>query len=585
MADQQPPPSPLADLRPDARARAAAVLGTGSAKGGQESGLRGHHQNGADEMTALAVMQDPTSLDTAADPARSVLIACGRAQVWLAKALAQGDIDQIVELKSQAEAVRVYTRQKQLGEDAALAAAEIVRRAERGLGLAVRRGQDTGEIAKYGGGPTGPYERTKNGRTEVVNVKPAIRDTNSRSSREFFAHQADMNQTYAVTDGVSDGQFEDALEAAKAEGNLSRANVVRKVRGIPNGETTAERWRRIADLAAEGYTSRQIAPKVGMTERGLRQAARERGVEIPADVVTGRARHLDPERIVRETVTGLEGLSIGVGLLTAGDFDQLQPRDAREWADSLGHSIRTLNHARFASRTTRAQHRLSSRRSSTVSKASNGNPNLRSDRWYLIDGQHRIEALKQIGWGDQQIQCWAYQGLTEQEEAEKFLKLNTKLTVAAFSKFRVGVQAGRTEESDIDRIVRAQQLRVSTDKGDGAISCVGTLRRVYKQAGPATLARTLRIIRDAYGDAGLDASVLAGIGLLCQRYNGELDDTTAVERLAGAHGGVNGLLGKAEHLRRQTGNQKTHCVAAAAVEIINSKRGGKRLPSWWKADA
>ena len=44
----------------------------------------------------------------------------------------------------------MYTTQKQLGKDAQLAAAEIVRRAERGIGVAIRRGQQNGEIARRG---------------------------------------------------------------------------------------------------------------------------------------------------------------------------------------------------------------------------------------------------------------------------------------------------------------------------------------------------------------------------------------------------------------------------------------------------
>ena len=148
--------------------------------------------------------------------------------------------------------------------------------------------------------------------------------------------------------------------------------------------------------------------------------------------------------------------------------------------------------------------------------------NKRDGYWYVIDGQHRIEALKQIGWGDQQVQCWAYEGLTEQEEAEKFLKLNDYLAVNALAKFRVAVQAGREVESDIDRIVRASGLVVSGDKVPGAIRAVGTLSA--STTGPAHLfsarpfTRPRRLRRRRIGGRGLD-----GLGLFVQRYAGDMD--------------------------------------------------------------
>jgi len=207
---------------------------------------------------------------------------------------------------------------------------------------------------------------------------------------------------------------------------------------------------------------------------------------------------------------------------------------------------------------------------------------IRDGSYYVIDGQHRIEALRQIGFGDEQLQCWTYEGLTEVDEAEKFLKLNDYLAVLGIPKYHAAITAGRPMECDIDRTVRAAGLVVSKDQLPGAIHAVGTLRRVYTRSDAATLARTLRLIRDAYGDPGLEAAVIDGIGLLCQRYNGQLDEDTALEKLSKAYGGVNGLLGKAEKIRRETGNYKNHCVAAAAVDIINSGKGGKRLASWWK---
>ena len=205
------------------------------------------------------------------------------------------------------------------------------------------------------------------------------------------------------------------------------------------------------------------------------------------------------------------------------------------------------------------------------------------DGWFYInDGQHRIAALKQIGFGDLSVQCWTYVGLSEEHEAERFLKLNDTLPVLPFPKFRAAITAGRERESEIDRVVRAQGLVVSGDAIPGAIKAVGTLGRVYDRSGSVVLGRTLRIIRDAYGDAGLEAPVVDGIGLLCARYNGDLDDQLAVRKLSDAHGGVNGLVNRANELRLQTGNAKGQCVAAAAVEFINRGRGGTKLRPWWK---
>lgn len=200
---------------------------------------------------------------------------------------------------------------------------------------------------------------------------------------------------------------------------------------------------------------------------------------------------------------------------------------------------------------------------------------------WIIDGQHRAAAAKAVLGADQLVQCWTYVNLTEQEEAEKFLKLNNYLAVNAMSKFVISVTAGRPRETEINRVVRANGLVVSKDKIDGAIGAVGTLGRIYDRAGSKTLGRTLRIIHGAYGDSGLEAPVLDGIGLLCQRYNGSLDDDKAIERLASAHGGVVNLLARGETIRRQTGTAKGHAIAAAAVEFINRGRGGKKLPDWF----
>lgn len=214
--------------------------------------------------------------------------------------------------------------------------------------------------------------------------------------------------------------------------------------------------------------------------------------------------------------------------------------------------------------------------------------NKRGGLYYIIDGQHRVEAYKQWigeGWEDQQLHCWAYEGLNEEEEAETFLKLNDVLTVQSFDKFRIGLNANRTEEVEIAALVMKAGLTISQSRAEGAIGAVGTLRRVYRREGAAVLARTLGIIRDAYGSPGLEAPVIDGIGLLCGRYNGELDTELAVTRLGSVAGGLAGLMNRAYFAKNQTNAPLNQCVAAGAVDLINRGKGGKKLPTWWKSEA
>jgi hypothetical protein len=241
-------------------------------------------------MTAL-VPTDPTAaIEQAADPAQYVLVACERAKAWLADALEHGDIEQIVELKSQAEAIRIYTQQKQLGKDAELSAAEIVRRAERCIGLAIRKGQSEGTIA---GKDAGPAVRVAKQSGDTTLLKP--RPSDFASPHELSSNGAGI---YQMTDDVTDEQFEDVIEEARAEGNLSRANVVRKIKG-------------------------ETKPKSDRHE------------------LLHRTRHIDPDRVVNEAVISLEGLVMGLDLVK-GRAAELDPDQIEDWAISLRHSIRAL---------------------------------------------------------------------------------------------------------------------------------------------------------------------------------------------------------------------------------------------------
>lgn len=207
---------------------------------------------------------------------------------------------------------------------------------------------------------------------------------------------------------------------------------------------------------------------------------------------------------------------------------------------------------------------------------------LRDDWYYIVDGQHRIAALHQMGWGDQNVQCEVFKGLDEAGEADLFLWRNQRLNVKSFDLFQVALTAGRDVETDIARTVQAQGFKISESQAPGSIKAISALRKVYSRGGPIVLGRALRLIGDSYGDTELTAPLIEGFGLLCHRYNGVLKEDVAASRLGSLRGGANGLMNRAYSIRKASGRPVSHCVAAAAVEVVNQGRGGTKLPSWWQ---
>ncbi|MGI9079734.1 MAG: hypothetical protein ACR2GF_02750 [Acidimicrobiales bacterium] len=71
-----------------------------------------------DTAEITTVFTDPTALELADDPAVRMMVACERAKGWLAQIVGTNDLEQIAEFKAQADALRSYAVNQQLGKDA-----------------------------------------------------------------------------------------------------------------------------------------------------------------------------------------------------------------------------------------------------------------------------------------------------------------------------------------------------------------------------------------------------------------------------------------------------------------------------------
>lgn len=217
--------------------------------------------------------------------------------------------------------------------------------------------------------------------------------------------------------------------------------------------------------------------------------------------------------------------------------------------------------------------------------------NHRDGHYWVLDGQHRIYALKQNGFEKDVLDCEVYDDLTDAEMADIFLGRGRAKMISPYDKFHVSCTAGYQRENDIRRAVEANGLKIGRTKDEKVIGAVGALSNIYDRAGGAhagevVVGQVIRTLNNAYaGDpVAFSRAVIDGLGLIFNRYNGRTNEKDLTARLAATTHGVRGLVRRAESLQERTGNLKAQCVAATVVDIYNKGVGPRakdRLPSWW----
>lgn len=267
----------------------------------------------------------------------SVVSMLEKAKTWLATAVDATGPEEIAAAKAQIRTAEVYARELHLSKEIQDDAAELVRRAEYAVNRSIRLGQERGEIA------TATESKSYAGKVRQLGADYAELNPPKPSPSSFLERHEWNNSQGGISDlDVEPEAFEQAIKAAKVEGNLSRANVVRKVKAQQSPATLSRQQRAdlIEDLAAQGYSSRQMPTKVGVSEETVRQIARDFDIEIPADRAVGRTRRINSAQIVENTATALEGLVMGVELI---DYAAVDSATASRWAGSLTESMRALN--------------------------------------------------------------------------------------------------------------------------------------------------------------------------------------------------------------------------------------------------
>lgn len=141
---------------------------------------------------------------------------------------------------------------------------------------------------------------------------------------------------------LRDGKSIDEVRAATGIGRESAYEIKRDL-GVSGPDRSRKavsaRRDRMRAMAADGYTSIQIAADLGLSVEGCRTILRAEAIDVPADRAVGVTKRHDSNRIVDQMVLDAENLTADVNLI---EFDELDADRIGGWLDSLTQAHKSL---------------------------------------------------------------------------------------------------------------------------------------------------------------------------------------------------------------------------------------------------
>ena len=211
----------------------------------------------------------------------------------------------------------------------------------------------------------------------------------------------------------------------------------------------------------------------------------------------------------------------------------------------------------------------------------------RDGRYNLVDGQHRVCGGRKKNSGkDVEMLCHVYYGLTYEQEAELYYKLDqAKGHLRLSSATKALLESGSNAEIvDVKRRIEDAGFVWALDKPTGEPFEIMSTRAVisaYHLLGGAGFSRMLELIAQTWRGApgSLKASMLSGMALFLKTYEAELDDAAFIKRLS--------LADADEIIWRGKMDFSTNKAALRFARVIwdkynSQQRGGRKLPYRFK---
>ena len=164
----------------------------------------------------------------------------------------------------------------------------------------------------------------------------------------------------------------------------------------------------------------------------------------------------------------------------------------------------------------------------------------RDGKFNVVDGQNRIAAMRQMaGGGDVIVPCIVHTGMTYEEEADMYAKLDTdKAPLTPRQHTKALVEAGTDAKvTEVKRLAEEVGFTWALTEPTGEpfeIAPVRTLINTYQLLGGEGFTRMLSLLAGAWQGTpnSLKASMLSGMALFIKTYETELHDRAFIRRMS-----------------------------------------------------
>jgi hypothetical protein len=200
--------------------------------------------------------------------------------------------------------------------------------------------------------------------------------------------------------------------------------------------------------------------------------------------------------------------------------------------------------------------------------------------YWVLDGQHRIRVHKEVGFGERLVHAYVISGLTAEEEAALFLRLNANHSVGPIDKLRARLAKREpfALQMQNEAALAGFYLPVGEDPANGRrpLTAVQAAEWVAK-AGPGHLRTTLEIILRSWPRERTPASaeVLRCVGEFVHRYLPQIDVDYAIQRFATVQ-----LVHVLQPGSGKEGAARHQANARELRETYNTHLRTNKLPAW-----